>query len=93
MSATSTSSPRAPAYGTYLLEGELFVGFDDAAAIAEKVRYVLDQELGGVMFWDFPGDLSPAQVAAGTPGAAAAWPDRSLVHRIAEELEAAQQTP
>jgi len=49
-------------YGTYLLEGELFVGFDDGAAVAEKVRYVLDQELGGIMFWDFPGDLSPAQL-------------------------------
>jgi chitinase len=75
-------------YGTYLLEGDLFVGFDNLYSVEQKVGYVVEQGLGGVMFWDFPGDVSPAQIADGVAGAAEAYPDKSLVHRIAEELEA-----
>ena len=75
-------------YGSYLLDGELFVGFDNLYSVEQKVGYVVEQGLGGVMFWDFPGDVSPAQIADGVAGAAEAYPDKSLVHRIAEELEA-----
>lgn len=80
-------------YGAYLLEDDLFVGFDSPTSIADKMRYIVDEGLGGVMFWDFPGDLSQAQVDAGLPGAAAAYPDRSLVHRITGTLEALQPAP
>ena len=74
-------------YGAYLLEGDLFVGYDNLLSVSEKVDYAVDSGLGGVMFWDFPGDVSPAQIADGVAGAAAAYPDQSLVHRIAEQLE------
>jgi hypothetical protein len=40
------------------------------------------------MFRDFPGDISEAQVEQGIAGADSAYPARSLIHRIAEELEA-----
>jgi GH18 family chitinase len=74
-------------YGTYLLEGDLFVGFDNLVSVSEKVDYAVEHGLGGVMFWDFPGDVSPAQIADGVAGATDAYPAKSLVHRIAERLE------
>jgi GH18 family chitinase len=75
-------------YGSYLLSGDLFVGFDNLRSVDEKVRYVVDEDLAGIMFWDFPGDISQAQVDQGIAGAGSAYPARSLIHRIAEELEA-----
>lgn len=36
--------------------GELVMGYDDAASIAAKCRYVLDNDLLGVMYWDYSGD-------------------------------------
>jgi len=76
-------------YGTYLFDGDLFVGFDNLYSVEQKVNYVLQQKLAGVMFWDFPGDVSEAQVAAGVTGARDAHPSQSLIYRIAETLEAA----
>ncbi len=80
--------PDGVPYGPYVLEGDLFIGFDDAVQVAIKVDYVVDSGFGGVMFWDLPSDLSAVQVDQGLPGAAAAYPDASLVERIAAEFEA-----
>lgn len=38
--------------------GRLVLGYDDAASIAAKCRYVLDNDLFGVMYWDYSGDDS-----------------------------------
>jgi len=76
-------------YGAYLLDGDLFVGFDNLYSVEQKVQYALQQNLAGVMFWDFPGDVSEAQVAAGIADPETAYPGQSLIHRIAETLEAA----
>jgi chitinase len=76
-------------YGSYLLNGDLFVGFDNLRSVDEKVQYVVDEDLAGIMFWDFPGDISQAQVDQGIAGAEATYPAKSLIHRIAEGLEAA----
>lgn len=74
-------------YGPYSFDGDLWIGFDDCRALSDKVAYIQDQGLGGVMFWDFPADLSQAQVDQGVAGAAAAYPEKSLVHSLAELLE------
>jgi chitinase len=74
-------------YGPYSFDGDLWIGFDDCEALADKVDYVETQGLGGVMFWDFPGDLSQAQVDQGVSGAAEAYPEKSLVHNLAELME------
>jgi GH18 family chitinase len=74
-------------YGPYILKGDLFIGFDDRASIAEKMEYVVEEEMGGVMFWDFPGDVSLSLVEQGTAGAYAAYPEKSLIHQIADTLE------
>lgn len=76
-------------YGPYVLENDLFIGFDDAVQVEDKVDYVVDQGFGGVMVWDLPSDLSTVQVKQGIAGAAAAYPSKSLMKRIAARLEAA----
>jgi GH18 family chitinase len=80
-------------YGPYVLEGDLFVGYDNQGSISDKMEYVVDQGLAGVMLWDFPGDLSEAQVQAGIAGAQGAYPAKSLVHHVANTLEALQPDP
>ncbi|MDE6206531.1 MAG: ThuA domain-containing protein [Muribaculaceae bacterium] len=37
-------------------KGELVLGYDDARSMAEKCGYMLDNELHGVMYWDYAGD-------------------------------------
>jgi len=34
----------------------VFVGYDDEKSVAEKCKYVLDNKLGGVMFWEYNSD-------------------------------------
>jgi chitinase len=80
-------------YGAYTLEGDLFVGFDNLTSIVDKMDYVENENLAGVMFWDFPGDVSEAQIQAGVPGADDAYPAKSLIHHIANRLEALQANP
>jgi chitinase len=74
-------------YGPYILQGDLFIGFDDRDSLTDKMIYLTEYDMAGVMFWDFPGDLSQAQVDQGIPGAAANHPEKSLIHHIAKTLE------
>ena len=74
-------------YGPYVLDGDLFIGFDDPVSIEDKADYIVDGGFGGAMFWDFPSDLSAVQVEQGVAGAAAAWPSKSLIDRMALRLE------
>ncbi len=48
----------------YLFNGSTFITYDDDESIAEKVSYVKEKKLGGVMIWELSGDLrhdSPTQ--------------------------------
>ena len=40
----------------YNAEKHIFVSYEDTESISAKCRYVLEQQLGGVMFWDYSGD-------------------------------------
>jgi len=35
---------------------KVFIGYDDEKSVAEKCKYVLDNKLGGVMFWEYNSD-------------------------------------
>ena len=40
----------------YNAEQQTFVSYEDAESLVMKCRYVLDQKLAGVMFWDYESD-------------------------------------
>ena len=40
----------------YNAQQKIFVSYEDAESLAIKSRYVIDQHLGGIMFWDYEGD-------------------------------------
>jgi chitinase len=42
--------------GPYAYKGKNWVGYDDVAMLRVKARYIVDQKLGGAMFWDLPSD-------------------------------------
>ena len=42
----------------YSPEKQIFVSYEDPESLAVKCKYVLDHELGGVMFWDYSSDPS-----------------------------------
>ena len=42
--------------GPYAHGGRQWVGYDDPAMAAVKAQYILDNKLGGGMFWDLPSD-------------------------------------
>ena len=42
----------------------IFVSYEDVESIALKCRYVREHKLGGVMFWDYSGDLNNALLDA-----------------------------
>ena len=42
--------------GPYAFKDDQWVGYDDAAMAEVKARYILDNQLGGAMFWDLPSD-------------------------------------
>jgi chitinase len=42
----------------------IFVSYEDVESIALKCRYVREHKLGGVMFWDYSGDLNGALLDA-----------------------------
>lgn len=42
----------------YLYNGEIFVSYDDERSLAEKAKYVKENGLGGIMFWEYSLDLS-----------------------------------
>jgi len=41
----------------YNASKKLFITFDDERSIAEKTKFVIDKELGGIMFWELGEDL------------------------------------
>jgi chitinase len=41
-----------------------FVSYEDPESLALKARYVLDQQLAGIMFWDYEGDPQGALLDA-----------------------------
>ncbi len=40
----------------YNPQQKIFVSYEDAESVTLKARYVVDQHLGGIMFWDYAGD-------------------------------------
>ncbi len=48
----------------YLYNGEKIIIYDDAQALADKVKYVYNAGLGGIMFWEFNEDDSGELVRA-----------------------------
>ena len=42
--------------GPYAFKGNQWVGYDDINMAAIKAQYILDNKLGGGMFWDLPSD-------------------------------------
>ena len=42
--------------GPYAHSGNQWVGYDDIDMVAIKAQYILDNQLGGGMFWDLPSD-------------------------------------
>jgi chitinase len=40
----------------YNPQQKVFVSYEDAESLALKSRYVVDQHLAGIMFWDYAGD-------------------------------------
>lgn len=42
----------------YLYNGNIFVSYDDERSVSEKANYVKENELGGIMFWEYSLDLS-----------------------------------
>jgi len=44
----------------YNSEGKTFVSYEDPESLALKCKYVLDNKLGGIMFWDYASDPTGA---------------------------------
>ena len=42
--------------GPYAYTGNQWVGYDDVDIVAVKAQYILQNQLGGGMFWDLPSD-------------------------------------
>ena len=42
--------------GPYAYKGNQWVGYDDVDMVTRKAQYILDEGLGGGMFWDLPSD-------------------------------------
>jgi len=42
--------------GPYAYKGNQWIGYDDVQTAIQKAQYVLDNDLGGAMFWDLPSD-------------------------------------
>jgi chitinase len=58
------------AFAAWLFDGTTFWTFDDAIVMKHKAHYVLNNDLGGIMFWELSGDT----------------PDGELVGALAEGL-------
>jgi len=46
----------ADSKGPYAYKGDQWVGYDTIDYVKEKAKYILDNELGGAMFWDLSTD-------------------------------------
>ena len=42
----------------YDSKNKIFITYDDSESIKEKCKYVIENDLGGVMFWDYGEDLT-----------------------------------
>ena len=42
----------------YLYDGDTFISYDDEESLAEKVSYVNERGLGGIMYWEYSCDES-----------------------------------
>ena len=42
--------------GPYAYSGNQWVGYDDISMASTKAKYIIDNNLGGGMFWDLPSD-------------------------------------
>jgi chitinase len=58
------------AFAAWLFDGTTFWTFDDPIVMTHKAHYVLNNDLGGIMFWELSGDT----------------PDGELVEALAEGL-------
>ena len=43
--------PNARALGPYAYKENQWVGYDDVEIVRKKSKYVVEQNLGGIMFW------------------------------------------
>lgn len=46
------------AYASYIIHDDIFVTYDSPRSVAYKANYVLDNSLGGIMFWDLSQDTT-----------------------------------
>jgi len=44
------------AKAAWLFDGETFISYDDEESIKEKCKYTLENNLGGVMYWEYNSD-------------------------------------
>jgi chitinase len=65
------------AFAAWLFDGTTFWTFDDAIVMTHKAHYVLENDLGGIMFWELSGDT----------------PDGELVEALAEGLSHGVRRP
>ena len=42
----------------YLYNGDVFISYDDEESIAEKVKFMKEQGLAGIMYWEYGCDLT-----------------------------------
>ena len=49
-------SDSSESMGPYAHKGNQWVGYDDVAMVRVKAQYIVNNQLGGAMFWDLPSD-------------------------------------
>ena len=58
----------AKAGAAWLFDGTTFWTFDDPAVMTLKARYVTENKLGGIMFWELSGDTPEGELIAAIAG-------------------------
>lgn len=48
--------PNSDALGPYAYSGNQWVGYDDEDIVRKKSKFVVDHNLGGIMFWSIDND-------------------------------------
>lgn len=48
--------PNSDALGPYAYNGNQWVGYDDEDIVRKKSKFVVEQNLGGIMFWSIDND-------------------------------------
>jgi chitinase len=61
----------------YNPQRKIFVSYEDAESVGLKSRYVVDQHLAGIMFWDYAGDPSGVLLNAIHAGLAQGAPNNA----------------